>query len=79
MKKDTLKNNIKWLLERYKFELELEEQKDISLQNLDIINDYKNIIIELEFALDISIEEIPQFKGTLNQLDNLCNIKSKGE
>ena len=55
MKKDTLKNNIKWLLEKYKFELELEEQKDISLQNLDIINDYKNIIIELEFVLDISI------------------------
>jgi hypothetical protein len=25
------------------------------------------------------VEEIPQFERTLEQLDNLCNIKSKGE
>ena len=54
MKKDTLRNNIIWLLNQYKKELEIEEQKDILEQNLDIINDYKNIITELEFALEIS-------------------------
>jgi len=50
----TLRQNIEWLLEQYKKELELEENQDILKQNLDIINDYKNIIIELEFALKIS-------------------------
>lgn len=25
------------------------------------------------------IKEIPQFEGTLEQLDNLCDIKNKGE
>ena len=51
---NTLKQNIEWLLEQYKKELTLEEAKDIDSQNLDIINDFKNIIIELEFALEIS-------------------------
>jgi len=55
MKKDTLKNNIIWLLNQYKKELEEEQKKDILEQNLDIITSYQNIIIELEFALDISI------------------------
>lgn len=49
-----LRVNIKWLLDQYKKELEEEEKKDILEQNLDIINDYKNIIIELEYALKIS-------------------------
>ena len=51
---ETLKNNIIWLLNQYKKELALEEQQDIENQNLDIINDYKNVIIELEYALKIS-------------------------
>lgn len=55
MRKDkTLRENIMFLLEHYKKELVIEEQKDILQQSLDIINDYKNIIIELEFALEIS-------------------------
>ena len=54
MKEIELKENISWLLEQYKKELQLEEQKDISEQNLDIITAYNNIITELEFALDIS-------------------------
>lgn len=52
-KTNTLKENISWLLEQYKKELALEEEKDIEEQSLDIINDYKNIIIELEFALEL--------------------------
>jgi len=28
---------------------------------------------------NIVVEGIPQFEGTLEQLDNLCNIKSKGD
>ena len=52
-KENTLRGNIEWLLEQYKKELALEEQKDILDQNLDIINDYKNIIIELEYALEL--------------------------
>ena len=55
MKKDTLKNNIIFLLNQYKKELEQEEKKDIDKQNIDIITSYQNIIIELEFALKISI------------------------
>ena len=50
----TLKENISWLLQQYKKEIELEEQKDIDEQNLDIIESYTNIIIELEYALKIS-------------------------
>lgn len=50
----TLKENISWLLQQYKKELELEEEKDIDEQNLDIIESYKNVIIELEYALSIS-------------------------
>lgn len=53
-KNNTLKENITWLLEQYKKELKIEESQDIDDQNLDIINDYKNIIIELEYALKIS-------------------------
>ena len=55
MKRDTLKNNIIWLLNQYKKELEEEEKKDIDEQNLDNITSYQNIIIELEYALKISI------------------------
>ena len=51
---NTLKENIQWLLEQYKKELALENQKDIDKQNLDIIESYNNIIIELEYALKIS-------------------------
>ena len=54
LKDKTLKENIIWLLEQYKKELKLEEEQDIDEQNFDIINDYKNIIVELEFALKIS-------------------------
>lgn len=53
-KEKTLKENIVWLLNQYKKELEIEESQDILEQNLDIVNDYKNIICELEFALKIS-------------------------
>ena len=51
---NTLKQNIQWLLEQYKKELKIEEEQDILKQNLDVINSYKNIIIELEYALKIS-------------------------
>ena len=53
-KEKILKENIVWLLNQYKKELEIEESQDILDQNLDIVNDYKNIICELEFALKIS-------------------------
>lgn len=52
-KTNTLKENIQWLIEQYKKELQLEEQKDILEQNLDILDAYKNIIIELEYALEL--------------------------
>lgn len=52
-KKNTLKENIQWLVEQYKKELQLEEQKDILKQNLDLVDAYKNIIIELEYALEL--------------------------
>lgn len=51
---NTLRENIEWLLTQYKRELELEEQKDIEEQNLDVLNDFKNVICELECALEIS-------------------------
>ena len=50
----TLKENISWLLQQYKKELKYEEEKDIEEQNFEIIDGYKNIIIELEYALEIS-------------------------
>lgn len=50
----TYKENIEWLLNQYKKELEAEESQDILEQNLDTINDFKNIIIELEYLLEIS-------------------------
>jgi hypothetical protein len=50
----TLKENISWLLQQYKKELKIEEEQDIEEQNFDIIESYKNIIIELEYALSIS-------------------------
>lgn len=53
-KNKTLKENIQWLLEQYKKELTIENQKDIVEQDLEILNFYENIIIELEYALKIS-------------------------
>lgn len=50
---NTLKQNIEWLLEQYKKALREEEAKDIDNQNLATIWDYQNIIIELEYALNI--------------------------
>lgn len=50
----TLKENIQKLIWLYKVALEEEEQKDE--QNLERQESYKNIIIELEYALDISKE-----------------------
>lgn len=51
----TLKENISWLLQQYKKELKIEEEKDIDeQQNFERIDGYKNIIIELEYALNIS-------------------------
>lgn len=50
---NTLKENIEFLLQQYKKELALEEAKDIDKQNLDIITDYQNYIIELEYALEL--------------------------
>ena len=52
-KTNTLKENISWLLEQYKKELALEEEKDIDEQNFERIDGYKNIIIELEYALEL--------------------------
>lgn len=54
LKDNTLKQNIEWLLNQYKKELDIEEQKDILYQDLEAIEFYKNIIIELEYALRIS-------------------------
>ena len=52
----TLKENIQQLIRLYKEELEEEEQKDIDEQNLERQEGYKNIIIELEYALEVSKE-----------------------
>ena len=52
---ETLRENIYWLLSQYKKELEIEKQKDVLEQELEIINCYENIIIELEYALKVSI------------------------
>lgn len=56
-KNKTLKENINWLLNRYRMELTLEEEKDIDDQDLYVIETYTNIIIELEYALKISKED----------------------
>lgn len=48
----TLRENIEWLLNQYKKELEYE--KNEKEPNDDIINDYENVITELEFALKVS-------------------------
>lgn len=54
MKSDkTLKENITWLLEQYKKELEIEKRNEKE-NNYMIIVGYENIIMELEFALKIS-------------------------
>ena len=50
---ETLRENIKWLIAQYKKELEIE--KNDKEPNYDIINDFENIIIELEYALKVSI------------------------
>lgn len=52
---ETLRENINWLINRYREELKIEKQKDILEQDLEIINCYENIIIELEYALKVSI------------------------
>lgn len=51
-KNNTLEENIIWILEQYAKELNIEKQKDEP--NFDVINDYENIIIELNFALEFS-------------------------
>ena len=52
MKSDkTLRENITWLLEYYKKDLEYEKTHD---NNYDTIVDYENIITELDYALKIS-------------------------
>lgn len=55
-KENTLKENIQQLIWLYKVALEEEEQKDIDEQNLERQEGYKNIIIELEYALEVSKE-----------------------
>lgn len=50
----TLKENLEWLIRQYQKELDIEEKKDIEEQDLDTIEHYKNIIIELEYAIKIS-------------------------
>lgn len=42
------------------------------------VENIKGYIVE-ENLIGKVVEKIPQFEGTLEQLDNLCNIKSKGE
>lgn len=50
----TLKENLEWLIRQYQKELDIEENKNIEEQDLDTIEHYKNIIIELEYAIKIS-------------------------
>lgn len=54
----TIRENVEWLLNQYKKELEITKQKDQeSLECEDvsqIIWDYENIITELEYLLKIS-------------------------
>ena len=54
LKENTLKQNIEFLLNQYKKELDIENKKDILEQDLEAITFYENIIIELEYALKIS-------------------------
>ncbi len=59
IKGKSLKENISWLLERYKQEVEhakKEETNDIEYgyDKEQFIEDAENIIIELEYALEIS-------------------------
>ncbi len=54
LKENTLKQNIMFLLNQYKKELDIESKKDILDQDLEAITFYENIIIELEYALKIS-------------------------
>ena len=49
---NSLRQNIKFLLERYEIELKLEEMK--SDPDWDAIMYYRNIIDELEYAIKIS-------------------------
>jgi flagellin-specific chaperone FliS len=58
-KEQTLKENISWLLERYKQELEHAKKEDTNNSEYgydkeQFITDAENIIIELEYALKIS-------------------------
>lgn len=48
----SLRDNITWLLNQYRKELKIEKASEDA--NNDIINDFENIIIELEFALKVS-------------------------
>ena len=54
----TLEENIKWLLDRYKKEVkEVKEDdnwEDINGDKDTVINDMENVIIELEWALKLS-------------------------
>ena len=55
MKNDkTLRENIEWLIEAYKKELEEEKNKQQEEQDYMAIVNFENIIMELEFALGIS-------------------------
>lgn len=55
LKENTLKQNIEFLLNLYKKVLDIENKKDILKQDLKAITFYENIIVELEYALKISI------------------------
>ena len=54
----TLEENIKWLLDRYKKEVKEVKQddnwEDINGDKDTVINDMENVIIELEWALKLS-------------------------
>lgn len=54
----TLEENVNWLLDRYKQELE-EVKKDDNYDDINgdkdtVINDMENVIIELEYLLKLS-------------------------
>ena len=60
-KENTIKQNVEWLLEQYK--KELEEAKNDNKQDNDceygynkdqFINDAENIVIELQYLLDLA-------------------------
>lgn len=57
-KTNTLYENIEFLLNQYKKELEIEEEKCLLEQEPMLVLSYKNIIIELECALKISIDKM---------------------